>query len=60
MDKTSIIEGQGENSLIVGSMDCQKIQKKQSGSKTWISFIEYISVIEKVLYPLLIFKGKGV
>ena len=60
MDKVDIIEGQEENSLVIRSVDCQKIQKKQSGSKIWILFIEYISIVGKVLYLLLIFKGKGV
>ena len=60
MDEASIMEGQGENGLIVGSVDRQKIQKKQPGSKTWILFIECISTAGKVLCPLLMFKGKGV
>ena len=60
MDEAGIMEGQGENGLVVGSVDRQKIQKKQPGSKTWISFIECISAAGKALRPLLIFKGKGV
>ena len=59
MDEAGIMEGQGE-SLVVGSVDRQKIQKKQPGSKTWTSFIECISAAGKALRPLLMFKGKGV
>ena len=33
IDKAGIMEGQGENGLVVGSVDRQKIQKKQPGSK---------------------------
>ena len=60
MDEAGIMEGQGENGLVVGSVDRQKIQKKQPGSKTWTSFIKCISAAGKALRPLLMFKGKGV
>jgi hypothetical protein len=33
MDKAGIIEGQGENRLVVGSINRRFIQKKQPGSK---------------------------
>jgi len=58
MDEASIMEGQGENGLVVGSVDRRVIQKKQPSSKAWTSFIECISVIGKALLPLLIFKGQ--
>jgi 4-hydroxybenzoate polyprenyltransferase len=60
MDEAGIMEGQGENGLVVGSVDRRIIQKKQPGSKAWTSFIECISAIGKALRPLVIFKGKSV
>ncbi len=60
IDEAGIMEGQGENGLVVGSVDRHQIQKKQPGSKTWTSFIECVSAVGIVLRPLLIFKGKGV
>jgi 4-hydroxybenzoate polyprenyltransferase len=58
MDEAGIMEGQGENGLVVGSVDRRLIQKKQPGSKAWTSFIECISVQGKALRPLVMFKGK--
>jgi hypothetical protein len=60
MDEAGIMEGQGENGLVVGSAQKRFIQKKQPGSKAWTSFIEYISPTGKSLYLLVIFKGKSV
>jgi len=60
MDEAGIMEGQGENGLVVGSVDRRLIQKKQPGSKAWTSFIECISVPGKALRPLVMFKGKSV
>ena len=60
MDEAGIIEGQGENGLVVGSVDQHLIQKKQPGSKVWTLFIECISALGKALRPLVTFKGKSV
>ena len=60
MDEAGIIEGQGENGLVVRSAQKRFIQKKQPGSKAWTSFIECISATGKALPPLVIFKGKSV
>jgi len=60
MDEASIMEGQGENGLVVGSVDRRQIQKKQPGSKTWTSFIKCVSAAGRALRPLLMFKGKAV
>ena len=60
MDEAGIMEGQGENGLVVGSAQKRFIQKKQPGSKAWTSFIECISPPGKALHPLVIFKGKSV
>ena len=60
IDKAGIIEGQGENGLVVGSAEKRFIQKKQPGSRAWTSFIECISPTGKALYPIVMFKGKSV
>lgn len=60
MDESGIIEGLGENGLVVGSSERRSIQKKQPGSKAWTSFIECISAAGFALTPLVIFKGKTV
>ncbi|KIN07009.1 hypothetical protein OIDMADRAFT_46918 [Oidiodendron maius Zn] len=60
MDEAGIIEGIGDNGLVVGSIHKRFIQKKHPGSKAWTSFIECISAIGRSLDPLVIFKGKSV
>jgi 4-hydroxybenzoate polyprenyltransferase len=59
MDKAGIMEGQGEDRLVVGSAQKRFIQKKQPGSKAWTSFIKCISPTGRALHPLVIFKGKS-
>lgn len=54
------MEGQGENSLVVGSAEKRFIQKNQLGSRTWTSIIEFISTKGKALRQLIIFRGKSV
>jgi 4-hydroxybenzoate polyprenyltransferase len=60
MDEAGIMEGQGENGLVVGSAQKRFIQKKQPGSKAWTSFIECISATGVALCPIVMFKGKSV
>lgn len=60
MDEAGIIEGIGDNGLVVGSVHKRFIQKKYPGSKAWTSFIECISATGRSLHPLVIFKGKSV
>jgi 4-hydroxybenzoate polyprenyltransferase len=60
MDEAGIMEGQGENGLVVGSAQKRFIQKKQPGGRTWTSFIECISALGHTLLPLVIYKGKSV
>lgn len=60
MDEAGIMEGMGDNGLVVGSIHKRFIQKKHPGSKAWTSFIECISAAGQNLYPLVIFKGKSV
>lgn len=60
MDEAGIMEGQGENVLVVGSVEKRFIQKKQPGGRTWTSFIECISAIGQALDLLVIYKGKSV
>jgi hypothetical protein len=60
MDEAGIMEGMGDNGLVVGSVHKRFIQKKQPGSKAWTSFIECISALGQSTHPLVIFKGKSV
>ena len=60
MDEAGIMEGMGDNGLVVGSVHKRFIQKKHPGSKAWTSFIECISATGRSLRPLVIFKGKSV
>jgi hypothetical protein len=60
MDEAGIMEGMGDNGLVVGSVHKRFIQKKHPGSKAWTSFIECISATGRSLHPLVIFKGKSV
>jgi hypothetical protein len=60
MDKAGIMEGIGDNGLVVKSAYKRFIQKKQSGSKAWTSFIECISALGRAFYSLVIFKRKSV
>jgi DDE superfamily endonuclease/Tc5 transposase DNA-binding domain len=60
MDEAGIMEGLGENGLVVGSAEKRSIQKKTPGSRTWTSFLECISATGVSLPPLVMFKGKSV
>ncbi|KAK6224541.1 transposase [Colletotrichum tabaci] len=60
MDETGIMEGKGANGLVLGSMASQHIQKKQPGSRTWVSIIECVAADGRSLCPLVIYKGKSV
>ena len=60
MDESGIMEGQGSNSLVLGSQETTAIQHREPGSHAWTSFIECISATGKKLPPLVIFKGKMV
>ena len=60
MDEAGIMEGIGDNGLVVGSAERRFIQKKTPGSKAWTSFIECISALGQSVSPLVIFKGKTV
>jgi hypothetical protein len=57
IDEAGIMEGMGDNGLVVGSVNKRFVQKKQPGSKAWTSFIECINASGRSLYPLVIFKG---
>ncbi|OHW89553.1 transposase, partial [Colletotrichum incanum] len=55
-----ILEGKGSNGPVLGSEASRYIQKKQPGSRAWISLIECVSTAGASLYPLVIYKGKSV
>ncbi|OAQ57469.2 transposase [Pochonia chlamydosporia 170] len=60
MDETGVHEGQGTNSLIIGSAEIRVIIRKQPGSRSWTTIIECISADGRTLSPLVIFKGASV
>jgi DDE superfamily endonuclease/Tc5 transposase DNA-binding domain/helix-turn-helix, Psq domain len=60
MDEAGIMEGLGENGLVVGSAEKRSIQRKTPGSRVWTSFLECISATGVSLPPLVMFKGKSV
>ena len=60
MDEAGIMEGLGENGLVVGNAEKRSVQKKAPGSRVWTSFIECVSATGTFLPPLVIFKGKSV
>ncbi|KAM4064018.1 DDE superfamily endonuclease [Hirsutella rhossiliensis] len=60
MDEAGIMEGLGENGLVVGSAEKRSVQKKTPGSRVWTSFIECVSAAGTFLPPPVIFKGKSV
>ncbi|KAK1839747.1 transposase [Colletotrichum chrysophilum] len=60
MDETGILEGQGDNGLVLGRVSTKSVRKKQPGSRAWVSIIECISAEGIAIYPLVIYKGKTV
>jgi DDE superfamily endonuclease/Tc5 transposase-like DNA-binding protein/Psq-like protein len=60
MDEAGIMEGLGENGLVVGRAEKRSIQRKTPGSRAWTSFLECISATGVPLPPLVMFKGKSV
>lgn len=60
MDEFGIIEGMGENGLVVGLRNIRGIQRKQPGSRNWTSGLQSISASGKSTNPLVIFIGKNV
>ncbi|KZL82715.1 transposase, partial [Colletotrichum incanum] len=57
MDKTGILKGKGSNGLVLGSSEVKAIQRKQPGSRAWVSIIECISADRRALPPLVIYKA---
>jgi 4-hydroxybenzoate polyprenyltransferase len=60
MDETGLMEGQGDNGLVVGASQEKTTLKKQPGSRSWTTIIECISATGGALVPLVIFKGRSV
>ena len=60
MDETGILEGKGDNRLVLGRAATKSVRKKQPGSQAWVSIIKCISAVGKALHPLVIYKGKKV
>lgn len=60
MDEAGIMEGIGDNGLVLGSSRKNWAAQIQSGNRYWTSIIECISATGRHLKPLVIYKGKGV
>jgi hypothetical protein len=57
----SIMEGQGINSLVIGSkVNPNAVPVKTTNVRTWTSIVECISVKGIALDPLVIFKAKSI
>ena len=57
MDEAGLIEGQGANSYVIGTAKKRLILAKKPTSRTWTSFIEYISATGVYLPATVIYKG---
>lgn len=60
MDKVCMMEGIELNSLVFGRAEKKSALLKQPGSRSWISILECISAMVRVLKPVVIFKGRSV
>jgi 4-hydroxybenzoate polyprenyltransferase len=60
MDEAGMMEGIGDNGLVLGLSRKNWAALIQPGSRFWTSIIECISATGQHLKPLVIFKGKGV
>uniref|UniRef100_A0A8H7K3R7 HTH CENPB-type domain-containing protein n=1 Tax=Bionectria ochroleuca TaxID=29856 RepID=A0A8H7K3R7_BIOOC len=60
MDEAGIMEGIGDNGLVLGSSRKNWAAKIQPGTRYWTTMIECISAAGGHLKPLVIFKGKTV
>jgi 4-hydroxybenzoate polyprenyltransferase len=60
MDEAGIMEGLGDNGLVLGSSRKKFALRRQPGSRAWTSVLECINALGIALPPLIIFKGKSV
>lgn len=60
MDEVGIMEGLGDNGLVLGASEKNTTIRKQSGSRSWTTILECVSATGRALDPLVIFKGKSV
>uniref|UniRef100_A0A8H7TQQ8 HTH CENPB-type domain-containing protein n=1 Tax=Bionectria ochroleuca TaxID=29856 RepID=A0A8H7TQQ8_BIOOC len=60
MDEAGILEGFGDNGLVLGSSRKRYALRIQPGSRDWTSILEAINAIGIALPPLVIFKGESV
>ncbi|KAM5522741.1 transposase [Fusarium oxysporum f. sp. phaseoli] len=57
MDETSIMEGKGNNGLVLGSSDNDSAPFKVLGGRLWASILEVINAFGFSLPPLITFQG---
>jgi len=58
MDETGIALGVYSNQQVVGKTTTTSLNKATPENREWVSIIETISVIDRRLQCLIIFKGK--
>ena len=58
MDECGVIEGQGNNGLVLGNAEKNIVLQKNPGSRIWTTIVECISADGRALTPLVIFKGE--
>lgn len=59
-DEIGMMEGMGENNLVLGEAIRKAILMKDAHKREWISIIVFVSADGRALPPLVIFSGKSV
>ena len=60
MDETGVLEGIGDNGLVLGAAEKNSTLRKQAGSRSWTTILECVSALGVALDPLIVFKGKAI
>lgn len=60
MDEIGMMEGMGENDLVLGEVIRKAILIKDAFKRDWIFIIVYVSADGRALLPLIIFSSKNV
>ena len=60
MDETGVALGVCSNHIVLGSIDSKRSTIRTPESREWVSIIETISALGRVLTPVAVFKGKNI
>lgn len=58
VDEGGIMEGKGNDSLVMGTKETKEALVKNGGSRSWVTIIDAITASGKYLDPGVVFKGK--